>query len=365
MKVALVHDFLHQLGGAERVLEALHEIFPEAPVYTLIYDKHKVSYHSWKIIASPITRFLPFASHYQFYLPIFAKAVESFNLDKFDLVFSISYGWSKAIKTKACHICYCLTPLRFAHEMFEEYTRHFPGLFVKIIRKYTDYIKNWDLKTGGRPNYYIATCQNVAQKIKKYYQRTSIIIYPPVDTDFFQPGGQLKDYFLVVSRLTPYKRIDLAAEVFNQLKLPLKIIGTGPEEKRLKKMAGPTVEFLGRVSDEEVLKYYQECQALIFPGEEDFGLVPLEAQACGRPVIAFKKGGALETVIEGVTGLFFESQTAESLKKAVENFGCYRFNSRDARTQSLKFSKTIFKEKIKNFVLEKYAEHQKNPKTNF
>lgn len=362
MKTALVHDFLHQMGGAERVLEVLHQIFPQAPVYTLIYDKNKVPYHNWKIIASPITKFLPFRSHYQFYLPIFAKAVESFNLDEFDLVFSISYGWSKAIKTKACHICYCLTPLRFAHEMFDEYTRHFPKPLVKIIRKYTDFIKNWDLKTGGRPNYYIATGQNVAQKIKKYYGREAAVINPPVDTDFFKPGGQTGNYFLVVSRLVPYKRVDLAVEAFNQMGRPLVIIGTGPEEKRLKKAAGPNIKFLGRLTDEEILKYYQECQALVFPGEEDFGLVPLEAHACGRPVIAFQKGGVLETVIDGVTGLLFNEQSPAGLQKVVANFDSSRFNRETIRHQALKFSRPVFEEKIKKFIAEKAEKTEKTEK---
>jgi glycosyltransferase involved in cell wall biosynthesis len=350
MKVAIVHDFLHQLGGAERVLEVVHEIFPQAPVYTLIYNRRKIPYRGWDIRESKRLKFLPFKKYYPLYLLFFPAAVEAFELDDYDLVFSISYGWSKGVRTEARHICYCLTPMRWAHEMFEEYVRGYPVVARAIIKKLINRVGNWDISTGQRPDYYLTTCENVAYKIKRYYGRDSKIIYPPVEVNFFRPGGNPGNYFLCASRLVPYKRIDLAVAAFNELGLPLMIIGTGPEERKLRKLARSNISFLGRVSDEALLKYYQECRALIFPGEEDFGIVPLEAQACGRPVIAYKKGGVLETLIDGRTGLFFEEQTPAALQKVVANFAEGLFNSEVIRENALRFSRDGFKKSLQEFI---------------
>ena len=359
MKVALVYDHINKIGGAERVLEALHEIWPEAPLYTSVYWSKGAPWSSkFKVIPSFLNRFPLAKKNHELYPGLMPLAFESFDFNDFDLVISITSAEAKGIITKPTtkHFCYCLTPTRYLWSGYEQY---FKNKILKIFTKpIINYLRNWDQVAAQKPDSYLAISQNVRERIKKYYNREAEVVYPPVDIDKWQiaksqKGKETKkdsDYFLVVSRLVAYKRIDLVIEAFNKLGLPLKIVGTGSQESRLKKMAGSNIEFLGQLTDQELLGYYQNCRALIFPQDEDFGLVPLEAQACGRPVIALKVGGALETVIEGKTGTFFESPNANSLIKAIKKFKMDNYQAKDCRQNAEKFSKIIFKRNFKEWV---------------
>ncbi len=355
MKVALVHDFLTQYGGAEKVLETFHEIWPEAPVYTLVYDQKVLpQYKNWDIRVSPIQN-LPFStSHFRWYLALMPVAIERFDLRNYDLVISDSSAYSKGVLThkNTIHICYCLTPTRYLWSDAYEYLEGLFGkerVFKKLLPPLLTYLRNWDYLAAQRPDYLLADSNFVAERIKKYYHRDSMVIYPPVEVEKFYLSDKIKDYFIILSRLRPYKKIDLAIRAFNKLKIPLKIIGSG-EDRTLRKIAGPYIEFLGSVSEEEKIKQLSQARALIFPQEEDFGITAVEAMAAGRPVIAFKGGGALETVIDGETGLFFEKQTWQSLANMVIKFNEYKFNPEKIRTHALKFSKAHFKQQFINFV---------------
>lgn len=360
MRVALVHDYLTQYGGAERVLQAFTEIFPHAPLYTIVYDEKltRGAFENQNIHTSFLQK-IPLARSRHRFFPVFMPlAVEQFDLSRFDIVLSDSASYAKGVLTRpnTLHICYCHTPMRYAWDDCHKYIKefHFPRPFKNFVPFVMNYIRLWDKISASRVDKFIANSQFVAQRIEKYYRSRAEVIHPPVETDNYQIVPKIDDYFLMVGRLLPYKRFDIAIEAFNHLKLPLKIIGEGPEEKRLKKIAGDNIEFLGHLPDKEVAQYYSRARAFIFPQEEDFGITPLEAMASGRPVIAFKGGGALETVVEGKTGLFFSQQTTNSLSRAVNNFNSDYFNPEIIRQQALKFSKNIFKEKIKNFVEETY-----------
>ena len=357
MRVALVHDFLTQYGGAEKVLEALHEIWPKAPVYTLFYDKRNLGdkFKNWEIRVSPIQN-LPFGiSHYRWYLALMPVAIERFDLREYDLVISDSSAYAKGVLThgQTIHITYCHSPTRYLWSDAYEYLESLQGvekIFKKFLPPLLTYLRNWDYLAAQRPDYFLTNSHFVAQRIKKYYHRDSEIIYPPVETGKFFLSKEIENYFLIISRFRPYKKIDLAIEAFNKLKIPLKIIGSG-EDKSLRRIAKSNIEFVGSVSDEEKAKYLARCQALIFPQEEDFGITAVETMAAGRPVIAYKAGGASETVIENVTGKFFEEQSWESLAEAVIKFKSEDFNPEIIRQHALKFDKEKFKEKIKNFIL--------------
>lgn len=359
MKIALVHEFLNQLGGAERVLQNLLEIYPDATVHVLIYDRNKTGgiFNSYKLKTSFLDKF-PFArTHHRWLLPLMPKAIESFDFQGYDIVISDSSSFAKgAISKGKLHICYCHTPTRFLWTESEKYVDSQNGSWLtkKIAKMLLPSLRKWDLKASQRPNYFIANSINVQNRIKKYYNRDSIVIYPPVDTDFFQPTGNKKDYFFTASRLEPYKKIDLVVQVFNNLGWPLKIAGTGTQLERLKFSAKSNIEFLGRISDEELRKYYSEAKAFIFPAEEDAGIMPLEGQACGTPVVAYRAGGSLETVIEGKTGEFFDNQTVESLEQVLKNFYVSKYDPQKIRLNALKFDKRIFQEKLQKFIEEKH-----------
>jgi glycosyltransferase involved in cell wall biosynthesis len=357
MKVAIVHDWLTGMRGGEKVLESLCELFPQATIFTLIHIKGTLSPTIEKMdIKTSFLQNMPLVRrYYRYYLPLMPKAVESFDLSAFDLVISSSHCVAKGAKTKGRHICYCHTPMRYIWEMYDQYfvnkrTSFFTKHIMGLLRPY---LRRWDVATAGRVNYFIANSENVRARILQHYKREASVIYPPVDTELFTPIDEEGNYYLIVSAFAPYKRVDLAIEAFNVLGLPLKVIGSGPEETRLKKMAGPNIEFLGWKSDLELKDYYARCKAFIFPTEEDFGITPLEAQAAGRPVIAYKKGGALETVIEDVTGVFFEKQTVDSLIGAIHRFNTMSFDKSKIRKQAEKFDQKTFKEKLKMFVDEK------------
>jgi glycosyltransferase involved in cell wall biosynthesis len=372
MKIALVHDYLNQYGGAEKVLEAFLEIFPNAPIYTLLYDKKIVSkfFPNNKIKTSFLQK-LPFIKkHHRIFPPLMPLAVERLDLSDYDIVLSDSAAFGKGVITKpeTLHICYCHTPIRYAWDDSHKYVREFSmfklaKIFVPI---FMNYLRLWDREAAHRVDKFICNSNFVAQRIKKYYKQESTVIYPPIDVGNFglldsgvNFAKSKTDYFLMVGRLLPYKRFDMAIEAFNKLEMPLKIIGSGPEMKKLKKLANWNIEFLGEMDNKNLKEYYQKCQALIFPQEEDFGIVALEAMACGRPVIAYRGGGALESVLEGKTGVFFDEQSIESLVEAVKNFDASRFDSEAIHQHALKFDKEIFKKKIKDFIDKNWEEFKR------
>ncbi|MDI6731782.1 MAG: glycosyltransferase, partial [Candidatus Margulisbacteria bacterium] len=291
MRLAIVHDFLNQFGGAERVVSALHEIYPDAPIYTSIYDEKRLPDNFRKMdIRTSFMQKLPFIFDlYRQYLVLYPIAFEQFDLSDYDVILSSSSAFAKGVRKRQnqLHICYCHTPMRFVWR-FDDYVKR--EWFLSAIKGFLpfilDPIKKWDLATAEAVDYYIANSKTVAERIRRIYGRESVIINPPVETKIIAPSAHELDYFLIVSRLAAYKRIDIAIEACRQLDVPLKIIGGGPAKKELEKIAGKNIQFIGRVTDRELINYLAECRALIFPGEEDFGIVPLEAMASGRPVIA-------------------------------------------------------------------------------
>lgn len=374
MIVALVYDRVNKFGGAERVLLALHQIWPDAPLYTAVYDPQGAPWaKDFKVISSFAQKFPLAKEHHEIYPWLMPFAFESFNFDKFDIVISVTSAEAKAIITKpeTLHLCYCLTPTRYLWSSYEYYLDNprygmFNPMAKLLMKPILAKLKQWDKIASQRPDDYIAISKTVQKRIRRYYQRDSDLIYPPVNTGKFNPvNGQWsmvngQNYFLVVSRLVSYKRIDIIIKAFNKLGLPLKIIGDGSERKRLESIAKVNIEFLGQeLTDAQLISYYQNCFALVFSGEEDFGLVSLEAQACGKPVIAYKIGGVGETVIGNRTGILFSPQTSEALIKAVKNFKLENFNSQDCHQNAEKFSEKIFAKKFKNFVEEKWQKHQK------
>ncbi len=356
MKVALIHDYLTQYGGAERVLTALCELFPRAPIYTLIYnEKLTGGAFGKRIIRTSFLQNIPFAKkNHRLFSPFMPLAVEQFDLSHYDLVISDSSGYTKGVIVKPgmYHLDYCHTPLRYAwddsHRYLEEFG--FPKLLKSIIPFFISYLRIWDREASTRVDKFVANSEFVRERIKKYYNRDSEVLNPPVDAARFKTSDDVDDYFLMVGRLVAYKRFDLAISAFNELGWKLKIIGDGPERKRLETMSKDNIEFLGLVSDSVLPKYYSRARALVFPQEEDFGIVPLESMASGRPVIAFRGGGALETIRENMTGKFFDFQTIASLHDAVRDFKESYFDSEYIRGHALNFDKAVFKEKFMNIV---------------
>ena len=369
MRVAIVHDWLNGMRGGERVLEALLREFPHATLYTLLHTPGRVSP---TIEARPIrTSFiqhLPLAHrHYRRFLPLFPLAVERFDLSEFDLVLSTSHCVALGVLTQAatCHIGYCFTPMRYAWDMSAEYLASsqlgpvgrlaFPPLLT--------WLRTWDRSAAQRPDFLACISHHVARRIAKHYGRTARVIYPPVETDFYVPDGRpSEDWYLVVSAFAPYKRIDVAVEAFTRMGKPLIVIGTGQEERRLRALAGPSITFLGWQPDTVLREHYTRCRALVFPGEEDFGIVPLEAMACGRPVIAYGKGGAGETGLDGVTGLFFHEQTPEALMAAVRRFEGMAFDSGAIRAHAERFARRRFLDEMAAFVEECLDAHRRKQK---
>ena len=363
MKVALVQDWLTGMRGGEKCLEVLCELFPDAPIYTLLHNKGAMSplIESKKIVTSFIDALPKKETAYRSYLPLFPKAIEQFNFSEFDLVISTSHAVAKGAKVRnnALHICYCHTPMRYVWEMYDEYFgAGKAGMATRMAMKMVrPYLQRWDVRTANRVHYYIANSENVRRRIKQYYSMEAAVIFPPVDTERFTLSNTDEGYYLMVTALVPYKRVDLGIEVFNALGEKLVVVGKGTETEKLKVLAKPNIEFLGWRSDEELAQLYAGCKALIFPGEEDFGIVPLEAMASGKPVIAFGKGGVLETVIDGKTGLFFNQQTKESLQHTVEQFHAIKFNPQEIRTHALQFSRPVYKQKMKEFIDGKVRQH--------
>ncbi len=354
MKIAFVHDYLIQYGGAERVLESLLEIWPEAPVYTLLYDEKKVHHRfDGKKVRTSFMQKIPFAkNHHRIFPPLMMLACEQFNLDYYDVVFSDSSSFSKNIITKpgTLHICYCHTPMRYAWDDCQYYTQEFgfPGFVKKLVPFLMSYIRTWDYYGTNGVDYFIANSNFVKKRIAKYYHRKAEVINPPVEMEkfFISPKKEIGDYYLLVGRMMKYKKMDLVVEAFNQMNLPLWIVGRGLEYGNLKKIAKSNIKFLGRVSDKELSKIYSRARAFIFPQEEDFGIVAIEAMASGRPIIAFRAGDIEENIEENKEGVFFDKQTAPDLIEAVRRFEKIDFDSEYIRQKSLRFDKVIFKEKI-------------------
>ena len=365
-KIALVHDYLNQYGGAERVLEALHDVYPWAPVYTSIYSPRKMPdhYRRWRIHTSFMQRLPGVMSRHQWYLPLYPLAVESFDLSRYNVVLSSSSAFAKGVITEpeTLHVCYCHSPMRFAWN-FDEYIQWEKGAARRVrllLPVVLNYVRLWDEVSAGRVDAYIANSRVVARRIRKRYRREATVINPPVDTRLYRPleGEPLGDYFLIVSRMIPYKRLDVAIDAFTRLKLPLKVVGTGRQAADLQDRAGPNIEFLGSLPDADLKRLYAGCRAFIFPGEEDFGITPLEAQASGRPVIAYGAGGALETVVEGLTGEFFPEQSAEALADVVARFDERRYDAIAIRRHAEGFDTEVFKRKIEEFIAGKVTERE-------
>lgn len=362
-KIAIVHDFLTYFGGAEQVLRSLHNLYPKAPIYTLVYDEARMKeyFPNARIIPSflnSLPRFI--RNRKKLLLPLFSTATETFDLRDYDIVISSSSSFVKGIitKPKTVHVCYCHTPTRFLWDWYYNYldeNRLF-GLKRLIVVPFLHYLRMWDRAAAERVDYFIANSKNTQGRIKKYYNRESVVIYPPVDMEKTNEDVSeeipRKDYFLIVSRLSAYKKIQVAVEAFNKLELPLVIVGEGSERKRLEKMAQQNIKFAGFRKEEELAKYYRNCQAFIFPGEDDFGIAPCEAMSFGKPVLAYKKGGATETVIEGETGEFFNDLIpeilADGIRRLKNNYA--KYDPRAIRDHALTYSRDNFEKNITSFM---------------
>lgn len=352
MKVALVYDRVNKWGGAERVIIALQKIFPDSALFTSVYKKDRISWTKKIPVRTSFLQNIPFAaSYHEAFATFMPIAFESFNFDDFDLVISVTSEAAKGIITKphTKHISIILTPTRYLWSGYDDY---FSNPILRIISwPVVSYLRFWDKIAARRPDKLVAISETVRNRIKKYYGLDSELIHPPLMIGTLNSKQIInRNYFLVVSRLVPYKRIDLAVKAANKAGVPLKTVGVGSEFRKLKKMAGETVEFLGYVSDLDLKVYYLNCKALVFPGVEDFGLTMVEAQAFGKPVIAYRGGGAEEIIIEGKTGVFFDKQTVSSLASKLKSFQPSRYNSLDCRRNARRFSFEQFKSKILNLV---------------
>jgi glycosyltransferase involved in cell wall biosynthesis len=374
MKVALVHDWLTGMRGGEKCLEVFCELFPHADLYTLIYLPERISptIRSMKVRASWVNQLPGVERYYRYGLPLFPSVVEKFPLRNYDLVLSSSHCVAKGILPNgALHLAYLYSPMRYVWDMYEAYFGRHAFLPARIgMNLWRGHLQRWDVRSAQRVHFFVAISKHIAAKIKAIYGRDATVIYPPVDTEHFYIREDQETYYLIVSALVPYKRIELAIEAFNQLGLPLKIAGDGPLKRSLEKKAGPNVEFLGWVEDRDLPDLYARCKALIFPGEEDFGIVPLEAHASGRPVIAYGKGGVLESVIplnsfdekrkfdRGPTGIFFTEPTPRGLIAAVEYFKKEgdAFDSAAIRLHASFFSRERFKSQIGTYIEERLKE---------
>jgi len=365
LRVAIVHYWFVGRAGGERVVEALAEVFPQADLFSLVADRSTLApiLQNRKLQTSFLQR-VPgakkFHRHFFFLQPL---ALEQFDLSGYDLVISSESGPAKGVITssKTCHICYCHSPMRYIWELYPEYRRGM-GLLVGTVFSLTaHYMRLWDYASAGRVDYFVANSRFIASRIRKYYGRESVVIHPPVEASTAKVADHPGEYYMAVGRMVDYKRFDLAVTACTKLGRRLKIIGGGPQEKALRRMAGPTVEFLGRVSDGEVRENLAGCRALLFPGEEDFGIVPVEAQSFGKPVIAYASGGVLETVrgifpneagLENPTGVFFTDQSFSGLTKAMLEFESmeHEFSPQAIREHSLQFDSAIFKRRISEFV---------------
>ncbi|MBM4422148.1 MAG: glycosyltransferase family 4 protein [Chloroflexi bacterium] len=355
MKIALIHDWLNQIGGAEDVLETLVEMFPAAPIFTSIYWREKMPAHwrRWNIKTSFMDSLPLVHRFHQPYLFLYRLAFQSLDLSGFDIILSNKSGFCHGVRKPrgAAHICYCLTPTRYVWG-FDEYAARegWGATSRQILRPALQLLKQWDKAAASGVDHFIAISSEVQRRIARFYDRESIIIYPPVNTDQFRVADSVDDYFLCLGRLIPYKRVDLAVQACTELNLPLLVAGDGRDRTRLERMAGSTVKFLGRVPDADVPALVARCRAFIFPGLEDFGIAPVQAMAAGRPVIAFAGGGALDTVIESRTGRLFHEQTVQSLISVLKSFDPGQFDPQTIRAHALKFDRKVFETQLRDFI---------------
>jgi glycosyltransferase involved in cell wall biosynthesis len=364
LKIAIVADWLTNRAGAERVVVTLADLFPNADIYTSVFKPKIFPELKDRNVYTSFLQTMPFGRRHQLWPTLRPRAFEELNLDDYDIVISSASAEAKGVITKpeTLHICYCHTPTRYYWSHYHYYLEHPEyGPLNPIIRwimpKLIHNLRLWDRVAADRVDVFVANSKTTAARIRKYYEANSTVIYPPVDTHRFGVSREVGDYYLIVGRQTGYKRTDIAIEAFNRLGWPLKIVGTGPMLKKWMMKSRRNIEFLGRVGDSEVAQLMSQAQALIFPGEEDAGIVPLEAMASGRPVIAYARGGATETIIEGKTGLFFGEQTAAALMAAVKKHSQITWHPNAIKEHALQFDTTVFRRKIKNFVNQYYEEY--------
>ena len=361
MDIALIHDWLNQRGGAEDVLETLVDIYPHVPLYTSMYwaDGMPSHWKQWDIRTSFIDNLPLVYKKQQIYFPFYPHAFERFDLSQHDVVLSNKSGFCHGVITEpsTLHICYCLTPTRYVWRYHQYAEQENLGRITRtVLAPFLTYMRLWDRLAADRVDHFIAISEEIRQRISKIYRRESVIIHPPVETERFEPVNHIEDYYLFVGRLVPYRRIDILIEAFNKLDRPLYIAGSGRDRERLEALANRNIQFLGYVPDSDLPDLIARCRAFMFPGEEDFGIAPIQAMAAGRPVIAYDGGGARETVVEG-TGVLFANQTVQDLVEAIEQFDTDRVSPALIRAHAEQFDISVFKRKMSEFVEEKHAEH--------
>jgi glycosyltransferase involved in cell wall biosynthesis len=357
VKLALVHDWLTGMRGGEKALEVVCERFPDAELFTLLHIPGSVSPTiERRPIHTSFVQHLPGAArHYRNYLPLFPTAIERFSFDRFDRVLSLSHCVAKSAVTPSGvpHLCYCFTPMRYAWDQFDAYfgAERIGAIGTRLMRPLMARMAKWDRDTASRPDRYVAISHYVAGRIGRYYNRVASVVYPPVDTDFFHPDGTAPERFaLIVSALVPYKRIEVAIDAAARARIPLKIVGNGPERAALERFAAGRAEFLGRLPDADVRALYRRASVVLLPGEEDFGIVPLEAQACGRPVVALKRGGSMETVVPGTTGILVDDLSADAFAEAIADAGATRFDTAAIRGHAERFGRERFGDEMEALV---------------
>ncbi|WP_138494615.1 glycosyltransferase [Paenibacillus pinistramenti] len=360
MKIAIAHDYLIQMGGAERVVEVLHDMYPDAPIFTTVSHGNRLpeSLKNADIRTTWLQNFPGVKTNFKKMLPLYPLAIRDFDFRGYDIVLSSSSAFVKSIEVpkNTFHLCYCHTPMRFAWDYDTYMERESqPSMLKKLLKVYIRQLKSWDQRTSSNVNQFVANSSVVQRRIQNYYQRDAEVIFPPINTSRFRSSSEVEDYYLIVSRLVSYKRIDLAVEAFNQSGLPLYIVGDGPDRKRLAEMAKPNVKFLGRLEDGQVNELMSKCRAFIFPGEEDFGITPLEANAAGRPVIAYQAGGALDTIVPYVNGVFFRNQKVDDLLAAVGEVERHAWNVSQIMGHAKKFDEDTFKQQFKQYVEQAYV----------
>jgi glycosyltransferase involved in cell wall biosynthesis len=361
VRVALVHDWLTGMRGGEKVLEAIAELYPDATLHTLMHVRGSVSAPLERLPERrSFVQWLPSAArHYRRYLPLFPTAIEQFDFDPYDLIISTSHCAAKSVVVpgRATHVCYCHSPMRYAWDQFDSYfgPAQVGAAASGLLRPVLARLARWDAATAGRVDRYVANSHYVAGRIRRYYNRGSTVVYPPVDTTFYRPDPvrSPEPFFLVVSALVPYKRLDIAIRACAEVGAPLTIVGKGPEEARLRRLAesaGAEVEFSGWLNDEKIRELYQRCRAALMPGVEDFGMVPVEAQACGRPVVALAEGGAVESVVDGVTGVLVQGPSVEAFAAALRDVSSRAFDAAAIRRHAESFAKARFQEQFRDLV---------------
>jgi glycosyltransferase involved in cell wall biosynthesis len=372
LRVAIVHEWFTGMRGGEKCVEALCEIFPDATLFALLHVKGTVSPVIERMpLHTSFVQHLPLAAtRYRHYLPLFPMAVRGFDLSEFDVVISSNHCVAKGVRTgpQTLHVCYCYTPMRYIWTQYEDYFgAGRSGMLTRWgMRAMVGYLRRWDLRTARNPHYLIAISENIRQRILSIYGRDSDVIYPPVEVASLPVADTHEDFDLIVSALVPYKRVDLAVEAYNRMQKQLVVIGSGPDLVRLRQLAGPTVRLLGWQSDSEVRDNFSRCRAVIFPGEEDFGIVPVEAIACGKPVVAYARGGALETVVERSelrTGVLFHEQTPDALIDAVKTMEHERFDPEAMHTFALRFDREIYKSTMRDYIMRKWEAFHGTPTT--